>query len=104
MPWVSSRTQNRASIPGARIWAGLGLAQFALLAGTYSHSHLLPVVFFAVSTLIAYLGRLFLVLRKNYLYPQNPRAWRIGFWRMPSLLLDRMGTVQLLQPFPRWIS
>ncbi len=63
----------------AGIWAGLGLVQFALLAGTYSKVHPLAVTLFAVTTMAAYLVRLFLILRKNQVYPPNPRAWRVAF-------------------------
>lgn len=63
----------------AGIWAGLGLVQFALLAGTYSRDHGLAVTLFAAVTLSAYLARLFLILRKNDIYPRNPRGWRIAF-------------------------
>jgi signal transduction histidine kinase len=68
----------RRSLPG--IWAGLGLVQFALLAGSYSDGRLLPVTLFAGVAMTAYLGRLFLILRKNQLYPRNPRRWRMAFW------------------------
>jgi signal transduction histidine kinase len=63
----------------AGIWTGLGLVQFALLAGTYSRVHVLAVTLFAVITMGAYLVRLFLILRKNQLYPRNPRKWRLAF-------------------------
>jgi signal transduction histidine kinase len=63
----------------AGIWAGLGLVQFALLAGTYSRVHVQAVTLFAVTTMSAYLVRLFLILRKNGIYPHNPRAWRLAF-------------------------
>jgi signal transduction histidine kinase len=67
----------RRSLAG--IWAGLGLVQFALLAGTYSRVHVLAVTLFAVTTVSAYLARLFLILRKDQIYPPNPRAWRAAF-------------------------
>jgi signal transduction histidine kinase len=67
----------RRSLAG--IWAGLGLTQFAILAGSYSEGRLLPVTLFAVSTMAAYLVRLFLILRKNQVYPRSPRGWRFGF-------------------------
>jgi signal transduction histidine kinase len=67
----------RRSLAG--IWAGLGLMEFALLAGAYSSVHRLPVALFAVASLSACLSRLLLVLRKNYLYPRNVRAWRAAF-------------------------
>jgi signal transduction histidine kinase len=63
----------------AGIWAGLGLVQFALLAGTYSSVHLVAVPLFAAMTMSAYLVRLFLVLRKEEIYPRNPRGWRMAF-------------------------
>jgi signal transduction histidine kinase len=63
----------------AGIWAGLGLVQFALLAGTYSKVHVLAVTLFAVTTMSAYLVRLFLILRKNQIYPRSPRRWRVAF-------------------------
>jgi signal transduction histidine kinase len=67
----------RRSLAG--IWAGLGLVQFALLAGTYSRVHVLAVTLFAVTTVSAYLGRLFLILRKDEIYPRNQRGWRVAF-------------------------
>ena len=67
----------RQSLPG--IWAGLGLVQFALLAGTYSKVHALAVPIFAAATMCAYLARLFLILRKDQLYPRHVRAWRAAF-------------------------
>jgi signal transduction histidine kinase len=67
----------RRSLAG--IWAGLGLVQFALLAGTHSKISALAVTLFAVTTMGAYLFRLFLILRKNSIYPRDPRAWTIAF-------------------------
>lgn len=67
----------RRSLAG--IWAGLGLVQFALLAGTHSNVSTPAVTLFAATTSAAYLLRLFLVLRKNATYPRNPRGWRIAF-------------------------
>jgi len=64
----------RRSLAG--IWAGLGLVEFALLAGTYSRVHVLPVTIFAATTMGAYLARLLLILRKDAIYPRGPRAWR----------------------------
>jgi signal transduction histidine kinase len=63
----------------AGIWAGLGLVQFALLAGTYSKAHVLAVPLFAVTTMSAYLVRLFLILHKNQIYSHNPHGWRLAF-------------------------
>ena len=68
----------RRSLAG--IWAGLGLVEFALLAGTYSSVHGLAVTLFAVTSMAAYLAQLFLILRKHSIYPDNPRRWRIAFW------------------------
>ena len=67
----------RRSVAG--IWAGLGLVQFALLAGSYTEGLSLAVTLFAAITMAAYLARLFLILRKNQIYPWNPRVWRIAF-------------------------
>jgi signal transduction histidine kinase len=67
----------RRSLAG--IWAGLGLAQFALLAGSYSSGHALALILFAGSTMAAYLVRLFLILRKDQIYPRSPRHWRVAF-------------------------
>lgn len=67
----------RRSLAG--IWAGLGLVQFALLAGTHSNIHTLAVTLFACTTMGAYLLRLFLILRKSALYPRSPRLWRTAF-------------------------
>ncbi len=62
----------------AGVWAGLGLVQFALLAGTYTKGPFEAVTLFAASTMVSYLVRLLLVLRKDSIYPRNPRAWRIA--------------------------
>ncbi len=67
----------RRSLAG--IWAGLGLVQFALLAGAYSSVHVLAVTLFAVTTMSAYLARLFLIIRKSEIYPNNARGWRLAF-------------------------
>jgi len=67
----------RHSLPG--IWAGLGLVQFALLAGIYTEGHLLAVSLFAATTMAAYLARLLLILRKDQIYRSNPRGWRVAF-------------------------
>jgi signal transduction histidine kinase len=67
----------RRSLSG--IWAGLGLVQFALLAGAYSRVHVLAVTLFAAITMGAYLLRLFLILRKEEIYPRSPHTWRMAF-------------------------
>jgi signal transduction histidine kinase len=67
----------RRSLAG--IWAGLGLVEFALLAGSYSQGRTLAVTLFAICTMAAYLVRLFLILRKDQIYPRNPRGWRVAF-------------------------
>jgi signal transduction histidine kinase len=63
----------------ASIWAGLGLVEFALLAGTHSRVHKLAVTVFAALTMAAYLLRLVLILRKNRIYARDARLWRILF-------------------------
>lgn len=60
----------------AGIWAGLGLVQFALLAGTHSRIPTFAISLFAAASIGAYLVRLLLVLRKNSMYSVNPRLWR----------------------------
>jgi signal transduction histidine kinase len=67
----------RRSLAG--IWAGVGLVQFVLLAGSYSQIHALPITLFAVSTMGAYLARLFLILRKDQVYTRSARGWRVAF-------------------------
>ena len=67
----------RRSLPA--IWAGLGLVQVALLAGSYSRLHGGAVLLFAVLTMAAYLVRLFLILRKDQVYNANPTRWRMAF-------------------------
>jgi signal transduction histidine kinase len=67
----------RRSLAG--IWAGLGLVEFALLAGRYPEGHLLAVRLFAAFTMAPYMLRLLLILRKDQIYPQHPRGWRISF-------------------------
>jgi signal transduction histidine kinase len=67
----------RRSLAG--IWAGLGLVQFALLAGTRSKVQAPAVTLFAALSMAAYLLRLLLILSKNRTYPRNPRLWRLAF-------------------------
>lgn len=64
-------------MPG--IWASLGTVQFVLLAGTYFVQHPLVASIFGVLTMTACVARLFLVLRKNDIYPLHPRKWSIAF-------------------------
>ena len=65
------------AVPG--IWAGLATVQAVLLAGTYTKKHWLIILGFALVATGACLGRLFLVLRKENIYPHNPKLWRRGF-------------------------
>ena len=65
------------AVPG--IWAGLATVQAVLLAGTYSKTHWLIILGFALVSMGACLGRLFLILRKESTYPRNPRLWRYAF-------------------------
>jgi signal transduction histidine kinase len=67
----------RRSVAG--IWAGLGLVQFALLTGSYTKGPFLAITLFSTATMAAYLARLFLILRKNQIYPRHRRGWRIAF-------------------------
>jgi signal transduction histidine kinase len=67
----------RRALPG--IWASLGMVQLVLLAGTYFVDLPLITSTFAVLGMAACLARLFLVLRKDDIYPRYPRHWRIGF-------------------------
>lgn len=68
---------TRHSLAG--IWAGLGLVQFALLAGTRSKIPTFAITLFAATSIAAYLVRLLLVLCKDRLYKGNPRLWRVAF-------------------------
>ena len=92
----------------AGIWAGLGLVQFALLAGTHSKIPGLAVSLFAAATMAAYLLRLFLVLRKDVLYPRRPRAWRIGFCATLALFSAAWGLISgysnVVNGFSHWNS
>lgn len=89
MPYVQERAQRAALSQHqdadiarhslACIWAGLGLVQFALLAGTHSRIPTVAITLFAAASTGAYLARLLLVLRKSGIYSTNPRLWRIAF-------------------------
>jgi signal transduction histidine kinase len=65
---------SRRSLPG--IWANLATVQFALLAGANFKEHQLPLSLFALFAMGAGIGRLFLVIRKNDIYPSAPKRWR----------------------------
>jgi len=55
------------------------MVQLVLLAGTYFVDLPLITSSFAVLAMAACLARLFLVLRKDDIYPRYPRHWRIAF-------------------------
>src|SRR5690348_14466128 len=61
------------------IWSSLAGVQFALLAGSYSKDHLLPIELFAFITTAACIGRLLLVIRKKDFYRGSPARWRALF-------------------------
>jgi signal transduction histidine kinase len=82
---------SRHSLAG--IWAGLGLVQFALLAGTHSRIPTLAITIFAATTIGAYLLRLLLVLRKNGIYSVSPRYWRIAFCAALICFSSAWGTL-----------
>ena len=63
-------------MPG--IWASMGMVQFVLLEGTYVKDHPIVISLFSVLTNAACILRLFLVLRKDEVYPKNPRRWRLA--------------------------
>jgi len=67
----------RRALPG--IWASLATVQFVLLGGTFFKDHPLSTTMFASAAMAACVARLLLVLRKDEIYPQNPRRWRVAF-------------------------
>ena len=68
---------TRRALPG--IWASLATVQFVLLGGTFFKDHPLSTTMFASAALAACIVRLLLVLRKDEIYPRNPRGWRVAF-------------------------
>lgn len=68
---------TRRALPG--IWASLATVQFVLLGGTFFKDHPLSTSVFASAAMTACIVRLLLVLRKEEIYPRNPRAWRVAF-------------------------
>ncbi len=67
----------RRALPG--IWASLATVQFVLLGSSIVKDHPLSASLFAVPAMTACIVRMFLVLRKDEIYPRNPRIWRAGF-------------------------
>jgi signal transduction histidine kinase len=65
------------ALPG--ILASLGVVQFVLLTGSYFQDHPRAVSIFACLTMASCLVRLFLVLRKDDIYPRHPRLWRRAY-------------------------
>ena len=61
------------------IWVSMIAVQFVLLAGGYYREHSAAIVLFAVTSLSSCIARLFLVLRKDDLYPRHARLWRAAF-------------------------
>ena len=68
---------TRRALPG--IWASLATVQFVLLGGTFFKDHPLSTTMFASAAMVACIVRLLLVLRKDEIYPRNPRGWRVAF-------------------------
>jgi signal transduction histidine kinase len=67
----------RRALPG--IFASLAAVQFVLLGGTFFKDHPVSTSIFASAAMAAGIARLLLVLRKDEIYPRNPRGWRIAF-------------------------
>ena len=61
------------------IWTSLVAVQFIMLAGTFFRDHAGAVTAFAVSATAACLMRLFLLVRKEVMYPAAPWRWRIAY-------------------------
>ena len=68
---------TRRALPG--IWASLATVQFVLLGGTFVKDHPFSTTMFGSAAMAACIARLLLVLRKDDLYPRNPRGWRVAF-------------------------
>lgn len=68
---------TRRALPG--IWASLASVQFVILGGTFFKDHPLSTTLFASAAMTACIARLLLVLRKDEIYPRNPRGWRAAF-------------------------
>ena len=68
---------TRRALPG--IWASLATVQFVILGGTFFKDHPLSTTLFASAAMTACIARLLLVLRKDEIYPRNPRGWRVAF-------------------------
>lgn len=65
------------ALPG--IWASLATVQFVLLGGTFFKDHPISTAMFASAAMASVVTRLLLLLRKDEIYPRNPRAWRRAF-------------------------
>lgn len=68
---------RQSAIPG--IWAALGSLQFILLAGAFPKTDWVAGTAFALGGTAACLVKLYLVLRKDQIYPAHPRRWRLAF-------------------------
>jgi signal transduction histidine kinase len=81
----------RRALPG--IWASLGMVQFVLLGGSYFRDHSLATSLFVFFTMTASVLRLFLVLRKDELYPRSPRRWSAAFGGCLLIFAFAWGTM-----------
>ena len=68
---------TRRALPG--IWASLATIQFVILGATIFKDHPVGTSMFASFAMTACIVRLLLVLRKDEIYPRNPKAWRVAF-------------------------
>jgi signal transduction histidine kinase len=81
----------RRALPG--VWAGLGMVQFLLVAGTYFRDQPVVASVFAIVTMGASIARMFLILRKDEMYEANPERWRKGFGACVFIVSGTWGLV-----------
>ena len=67
----------RRALPGA--WVMLGMVQFLLVASNFPYEQPVVSSIFAVASVGASVLRLFLILRKQAIYPKNRQRWTVLF-------------------------
>src|ERR1700732_4111753 len=88
---TADAARPRQALPG--VWAGLGMVQFLLVAGSYFRDQPVVASVFAFITMGASIGRMFLILRKDEMYKANAELWRKLFGACVFIVSGTWGLV-----------
>lgn len=96
----------RRALPG--VWANIGMVQFLLVGSDFFKTAPIIASLFTTVTLAASIFRVFVVLRKDHIYPVSPRRWRLLLYVCMGLVSSGWGVLTgytyLVYGYPNWSS